>query len=59
MEAYCPIVRGQRFGESTLKGLAKKYAKTEAQVLIRWSLQMVWTLHLCRALGRNADNPFL
>ena len=40
-EAYCPIVRGQRFEEPTLRSLVKKYQKTPAQVLIRWSLQKV------------------
>ncbi|KAI2636573.1 putative aldehyde reductase [Hypomontagnella submonticulosa] len=39
VEAYSPVVRGERFGEPTLTSLAKKYAKTEAQILIRWSLQ--------------------
>ncbi|MCJ1271681.1 hypothetical protein MMC22_011586 [Lobaria immixta] len=38
-EAYCPIVRGQRFGEPSLQALVKKYSKTAAQILIRWSLQ--------------------
>lgn len=40
-EAYCPIVRGQRFGEPNLQPLMKKYDKTAAQILIRWSLQKV------------------
>lgn len=40
-EAYCPIVRGQRFEEPTLQLLVKKYNKTPAQILIRWSLQKV------------------
>ncbi|CAO1605415.1 hypothetical protein XANCAGTX0491_008933 [Xanthoria calcicola] len=39
IEAYCPIVRGQRFEEPVLKGLGEKYGKTAAQVLLRWSLQ--------------------
>ncbi|KAK3505534.1 NADP-dependent oxidoreductase domain-containing protein [Neurospora crassa] len=39
VEAYAPIVRGERFGEPGLKSLAEKYGKTEAQVLVRWSLQ--------------------
>ncbi|KAA8628417.1 hypothetical protein SMACR_07861 [Sordaria macrospora] len=39
VEAYAPIVRGERFGEPDLKKLAEKYGKTEAQVLVRWSLQ--------------------
>jgi Aldo/keto reductases, related to diketogulonate reductase len=38
VEAYCPIVRGNRWDEPELQRLVKKYGKTEAQVLIRWSL---------------------
>lgn len=41
IQAYCPIVRGQRFEEPVLKGLGEKYGKTAAQVLLRWSLQKV------------------
>lgn len=40
-KAYCPIVRGQRMGEPVLTSLAKKHSKTPAQILLRWSLQMV------------------
>ena len=39
VEAYSPIVRGQRFDEPVLQKLAKKYGKSPAQVLVRWSLQ--------------------
>ncbi len=39
IEAYSPLVQGQRWGEKGTKALAEKYGKTEAQVLIRWSLQ--------------------
>ncbi|CAK7206631.1 hypothetical protein SEUCBS139899_009431 [Sporothrix eucalyptigena] len=39
VEAYSPLVRGKRWGEKTLAALAKKYGVTEAQVLVRWSLQ--------------------
>ncbi|ORY63292.1 aldo-keto reductase [Pseudomassariella vexata] len=39
VQAYCPIVRGQRSGDKTLVKLAEKHGKTPAQVLIRWSLQ--------------------
>ncbi|KAK0647047.1 aldo-keto reductase-like protein [Cercophora newfieldiana] len=39
VEAYCPLVRGERWGEPVLKRLADKYGKSEAQVLVRWSLQ--------------------
>lgn len=41
IQAYCPIVRGQRFEEPVLQPMVKKYGKTPAQVLIRWSLQKV------------------
>ncbi|KAK3374549.1 NADP-dependent oxidoreductase domain-containing protein [Podospora didyma] len=39
VEAYSPLVRGERWGEPTLKKLAEKHGKSEAQILIRWSLQ--------------------
>ena len=41
IEAYCPLVRGQRAEEDVLKRLSGKYGKTWAQVLLRWSLQKV------------------
>ena len=39
VEAYSPLVRGERWGDKTLKTLADKHGVSEAQVLIRWSLQ--------------------
>lgn len=39
VEAYSPIVRGERWGEKPLVALAEKHGKSEAQVLLRWSLQ--------------------
>lgn len=39
VEAYSPLVRGERFGEKTLGELAERHGKSEAQVLLRWSLQ--------------------
>lgn len=42
VQAYSPLVRGQRFGrENGLGEVARQRRKTEAQVLVRWSLQMV------------------
>ncbi|KAI0876640.1 2,5-diketo-D-gluconic acid reductase A [Hypoxylon argillaceum] len=38
-EAYSPVVQGERWGEKTLVKLAEKHGKTEAQILLRWSLQ--------------------
>ena len=39
LEAYSPLVRGERMNERILQPLCKKYGKTAAQVLLRWSLQ--------------------
>lgn len=39
VESYSPLVRGQKFSDPTLAGLARKYAKSPAQVLIRWGLE--------------------
>lgn len=40
MEAYCPLLRGKQWEHPVLKELAEKYGKTQAQVLVRWSLEM-------------------
>ena len=55
LEAYCPIVRGQRFDEPILQPIIKKYNKTPAQVLIRWSLQKVYDMKLLFPLGVITD----
>lgn len=39
LEAYSPLTRGKRLDHQTIVEIAKKYNKTSAQVLIRWSLQ--------------------
>lgn len=39
LEAYSPLVRGQRMNDPLLQPLAKKYSKTPAQILLRWGLQ--------------------
>jgi diketogulonate reductase-like aldo/keto reductase len=39
IEAYCPLVRGQRSEDEILKAIAAQHGKTWAQVLLRWSLQ--------------------
>lgn len=39
LEAYSPLTRGERISHPKLLKLAKKYGKTSAQVLLRWSLQ--------------------
>ena len=37
--AYSPLARGEIFEINELAVLAKKYGKTEAQIVLRWSLQ--------------------
>ena len=39
LEAYSPLTRGKRLNHPNILEIAKKYNKTPAQVLIRWSLQ--------------------
>ncbi|KAI9717901.1 MAG: hypothetical protein M1812_004428 [Candelaria pacifica] len=39
LEAYSPLVRAKRFDEPAIQSLGKKYSKTPAQILVRWSLQ--------------------
>ncbi|CAJ2506602.1 Uu.00g077880.m01.CDS01 [Anthostomella pinea] len=39
VEAYSPVVQGTRWGDKTLAKLAEKQGKSEAQILLRWSLQ--------------------
>lgn len=36
--AYSPLARGEIFKSDTLKGIAKKYNKNEAQIALRWLL---------------------
>ncbi|GMG37548.1 unnamed protein product [Ambrosiozyma monospora] len=38
VEAYSPLARGQRINDPALEEFAKKYGKTNAQILIAWSL---------------------
>jgi diketogulonate reductase-like aldo/keto reductase len=39
LEAYRPLTNGQKLDNNLLETISKKYNKTDAQVLIRWSLQ--------------------
>jgi len=39
LEAYSPLTRGHRLNHPVITQVAAKYARTPAQVLIRWSLQ--------------------
>jgi methylglyoxal/glyoxal reductase len=39
LQAYTPLVRGQRFTDPKLIALASQYEKTPAQIILRWMLQ--------------------
>lgn len=39
MEAWSPLMRGRIFDHPTIAGLAERYNKTPAQVILRWDLQ--------------------
>jgi diketogulonate reductase-like aldo/keto reductase len=39
LEAYSPLARGRRLDHPVIREVAARYARTPAQVLIRWSLQ--------------------
>ena len=39
LEAYSPLAKGRRLNNPVIAKIAKKYAKTPAQIMIRWSLQ--------------------
>jgi diketogulonate reductase-like aldo/keto reductase len=40
LQAYSPLTRTQRLDDDTVRALAEKHAKTPAQLLIRWNLQL-------------------
>jgi len=39
LEAYCPLSRAQKISDPRITEIARKHGKTNAQVMIRWSLQ--------------------
>ena len=39
VQAYSPLVRGQRMEDDKLIAVAKKYGKTPAQIILRWLIQ--------------------
>lgn len=39
LQAYTPLVRGERMTDAKLLALAHKYQKTPAQIILRWILQ--------------------
>lgn len=39
LQAYTPLLRGQKFNDLRLQKLAEKYQKTPAQIILRWAVQ--------------------
>ena len=39
LQAYSPLTRGKKFDDARLIQLCKKYDKTPAQIIIRWSIE--------------------
>ncbi len=39
LQAYTPLVRGERMSDPKLMTLAEKYGKTPAQIILRWAVQ--------------------
>lgn len=52
IQAYSPLTRKKRLDNDVLDELSKKYGKTEAQLLIRWNLQL-GTVPLPKANSRE------
>lgn len=57
LQAYTPLVRGQRFADPKLVALANQYGKTPAQIILRWALQLgVSTIPKSSNLNRLKEN---
>jgi diketogulonate reductase-like aldo/keto reductase len=39
VEAYCPLVHGEKLQDELITAVAQKYGKSNAQILLRWSIQ--------------------
>jgi diketogulonate reductase-like aldo/keto reductase len=39
VQAYCPLIHGSRIGDDRITAISQKYGKSNAQILIRWSMQ--------------------
>lgn len=60
VQAYSPLAEGQRMDDVVLRGIAEKYSKTTAQVLLRYGLQKEWVvIPRSENPGRIAENSRL
>jgi diketogulonate reductase-like aldo/keto reductase len=57
LQAYTPLIRGQKNNDPKLLTLAEKYSKTPAQIILRWALQHgVSTIPKSSNLNRLQEN---
>ena len=57
LQAYTPLVRGQKMNDPKLVAMAAKYGKTPAQIILRWALQHgVSTIPKSANLNRIREN---
>lgn len=57
LQAYTPLIRGQRFSDPKLIRMAEKYGRTPAQIILRWALQLgVSTIPKSSNLNRLKEN---
>jgi diketogulonate reductase-like aldo/keto reductase len=57
LEAWSPLKQGELLTDSTINGIAEKYGKTAAQVILRWDLQTkVVTIPKSIKEQRNIEN---
>lgn len=57
LQAYSPLVRGQRMSDPKLLSMGEKYQKTPAQIILRWAIQLgVSTIPKSSNLDRIKEN---
>ncbi len=39
VQAYSPLAHGRAFGDETIKAIANKHGKSQAQIMIRWAVE--------------------
>lgn len=54
LEAYCPLMHGEKLADARISKVAEKYNRSNAQILLRWSLQ-----HGCIPLPKSARQEHL
>ncbi len=57
LEAYAPLTAGRRLHDPRISAIAKRHARTNAQVLLRWAIQhRLVVIPKSRHLNRIAEN---